>query len=396
MTYQNDQSKRTEKASAGLTNGAIILTLVSSNCWQVRNGDHVTHKVTLDAKEWTCDCEDFGFVHSRGIRCYHCEAARLTVEKQLTEKKGDTPMEKTDEMKTPATNLLGVPLDAAERMQEVFKALCAPFPRASVMWKPQSISKDKTRAMVAAYIDARDVMKRLDDVMGPFGWQSKIIDVGGRPACALGLYFEGEWYWKTDMGFVGGADSEKDDEQVKAVKGTASDGLKRAGVQWGIFRYAYDLPKQWLDWDAEKRMLKSEPTLPDWALPENERKSAKKREEPPTSSERKPVQPKAPAPSTASQPIATTTASNKNGNGAKPVAATPAPTDEINPKALEIARSMKTPKGLKLGDATADTLQVIATIIPKNDTHEMQELRGAAALLLKQKLLQTERVPQPA
>ena len=49
---------------------------------------------------------------------------------------------------------------------EIIAALKEPFDPRIVSWRVGSTSKDKTKAMALAYIDARDVMKRLDDVMG--------------------------------------------------------------------------------------------------------------------------------------------------------------------------------------------------------------------------------------
>jgi hypothetical protein len=46
-----------------------------------------------------------------------------------------------------------------------------------------------------------------------------------------------------------------------------SDALKRAGVKFGIGRYLYHLPQQWVDYDPVKRTLLRKPTLPEWAMP---------------------------------------------------------------------------------------------------------------------------------
>ncbi len=51
--------------------------------------------------------------------------------------------------------------------KELPAALAAPFSVDRVSWKPQAVSRDKKRALAVAYIDARDVAQRLDDVVGP-------------------------------------------------------------------------------------------------------------------------------------------------------------------------------------------------------------------------------------
>lgn len=98
-----------------------------------------------------------------------------------------------------------------------------------------------------AYIDARDVMKRLDDVLGVAGWQTKQHEVTGGFICELGVKIDQEWIWKSN-----GANNTK----IEPIKGGMSSAEKRAAVEWGIGRYLYYLPKwcnasnveQWPDW----------------------------------------------------------------------------------------------------------------------------------------------------
>ena len=82
-----------------------------------------------------------------------------------------------------------------------------------------------------AYITARDVMDRLDEVFEPPGWQTRYEFIGGRMICYLSCKVKGDWITKAD-----GAD----DTQIEAAKGGISDSLKRAGVLWGIGRVYYN------------------------------------------------------------------------------------------------------------------------------------------------------------
>src|SRR3546814_2152808 len=59
-----------------------------------------------------------------------------------------------------------------------YTALSKPFPPSAVSWRSQSLTKDGTKALALAYIDARDVMRRLDDVCGPAGWQDSYAETG--------------------------------------------------------------------------------------------------------------------------------------------------------------------------------------------------------------------------
>lgn len=82
-----------------------------------------------------------------------------------------------------------------------------------------------------AYIDARDVADRLDEVVGQAFWQNRYTCVNGVTVCEIGLKVDGEWAWKSD-----GAP----ETTIEAEKGALSDAFKRAGVKWGIARYLYD------------------------------------------------------------------------------------------------------------------------------------------------------------
>jgi len=80
------------------------------------------------------------------------------------------------------------------------------------------------------YIDARQVMNRLDEVFNVGGWQAHYEHIGGRMICKLSCLINGKWVTKSD-----GAG----DTNIEGDKGGISDALKRAGVLWGIGRYLY-------------------------------------------------------------------------------------------------------------------------------------------------------------
>lgn len=122
-------------------------------------------------------------------------------------------------------------------------ALGAEFPRDAVHWRPQGkpLSKDGRNpvCMALAYIDARDVMDRLDEVCGPDRWQTEFTETAkGRVICRIGILTENGWVWKGD----GAGDTD-----VEGEKGGISDALKRAAVSWGIGRYLYRLKSPWVE-----------------------------------------------------------------------------------------------------------------------------------------------------
>lgn len=122
--------------------------------------------------------------------------------------------------------------------QDIFVALAAPFPPDRVSWRVGSTMTDKKRGMALAYIDARDVMDRLDAVVGPANWRRMHPHANGRTLCLLEIKVGGEWVGKED----GAGDTD-----VEAEKGALSDAFKRAAVNWGIGRYLYDLPSPWVE-----------------------------------------------------------------------------------------------------------------------------------------------------
>lgn len=127
---------------------------------------------------------------------------------------------------------------------EEIKALFAEFPKDAISWRAQTLTKDGDKAMALAYIDARDVMDRLDDVCGASDWQDRYEFHGARTVCYLSIRVDNEWITKAD----GAGDSD-----VEAEKGAISDALKRAAVKWGVGRYLYDLPAPWVPCESYER-----------------------------------------------------------------------------------------------------------------------------------------------
>lgn len=134
----------------------------------------------------------------------------------------------------------------------LFEQLAAPFRPDQVSWRPGSVTRDKTKAMALAFIDARDVMARLDEVCGPENWERRHPHVDKTTTCEIAIWIEGRgWVVKSD-----GAG----DTAVEAEKGSLSDAFKRAAVNWGIGRYLYDLPSPWVAIDEHKRIKPEELT----------------------------------------------------------------------------------------------------------------------------------------
>jgi hypothetical protein len=149
------------------------------------------------------------------------------------------------------------------KLGDVQKRLQAPFPKHMVHWKASTISKDRSRALMLAHIDARAVQDRLDAIC-PHDWafSVEVIPSTTVPTVKGALTVLG--VTREDIGQAGDGD-------LGTLKAAASDALKRCAVHFGIGRYLYDLPRTWADWDDAKRQSTREPELPDWARPDHER-----------------------------------------------------------------------------------------------------------------------------
>jgi hypothetical protein len=141
-------------------------------------------------------------------------------------------------------------------VQTITRALAEPFDAAEVRFKPAVVSGN--RALALAYVDARVIQDRLDDVLGVEGWQDDYECLpDGSVVCRLRLRLGVEWVTKVDVG--GPSEQPDGGDRLKAA---FSDALKRAAVKFGIGRYLYRIPSQWVDYDPQRRQFVRPPTVP--------------------------------------------------------------------------------------------------------------------------------------
>lgn len=127
-------------------------------------------------------------------------------------------------------------------MKQLLDKLSQPIP---FSWRVQSRNKDKTKAFCSAYIDARDVMRVLDEHCI---WQVQYQEIAGFVFCGIGINVDGEQYWRWDCG-QRIENNPQDQMYDQAGKSAASDAFKRAAVMWGIGRFLYDLEMVTLNCD---------------------------------------------------------------------------------------------------------------------------------------------------
>lgn len=155
--------------------------------------------------------------------------------------------------------------DPNKTAAQILEELKAPFPESVVHWRIGPTNKKAeerrtgdrnaraTKGQPLLYIDARDVMKRLDEVVGIDGWQCRYPFAG---CCELSIRINGEWITKSNAGSA---------SDIDADKGLASDAFKRSAVCFGVFRYGYYIKQKWVELDEYGKF--TPPKLPDWALP---------------------------------------------------------------------------------------------------------------------------------
>lgn len=141
--------------------------------------------------------------------------------------------------------------DSAE-LHDWVAALREPLPKDQISLRLGQVSKhngerqrvpyaDGTKATFLAYHDARDVMDRLDEVVGIDGWRDEYTVLTGQAvACRLSVRNpdDYEWVTKEDVGYPN--DPQK--PEPEALKSAYSDALKRVAVKFGVGRYLYSLP----------------------------------------------------------------------------------------------------------------------------------------------------------
>lgn len=102
---------------------------------------------------------------------------------------------------------------------------------------------------ILLYKDARADMNLLDETVGAEHWQRKHELINGNMFCSVGIYVDGEWIWKQDVGV---------ESYTEKEKGQASDSFKRACVNWGIGRELYTAPFIWIGPDGANLQKKGD------------------------------------------------------------------------------------------------------------------------------------------
>lgn len=166
------------------------------------------------------------------------------------------------------------------------RRLSDPFPAGDIEWRVSRSGMDRKGGvfcMVLAYITARAIANRLDEVVGPENWCNTPLQVNEVRAAVwamqvgISIRIGDQWITKYDVA---------ESTNIEPAKGGFSGAMKRAGAQWGIGRYLYSLSETFAEtsesggkgWEYARLPEKhgggsyywKPPVLPAWALPSEE------------------------------------------------------------------------------------------------------------------------------
>ena len=143
-------------------------------------------------------------------------------------------------------------------VDQMVARLIEPFDRQHVNWRVVATTKDKERALVVPYMDARMVMERLDAVVGPENWNTEgKFGEDGRTMCTLSVRVQNRWMTRT--GVSGFLPSELERRRNMGwsdlAKGAWSEAFKIAASSLGSGRYLYNEEQQWVSYDPDRKQI---------------------------------------------------------------------------------------------------------------------------------------------
>lgn len=158
-------------------------------------------------------------------------------------------------------------MNMSPNWNDLLISLCVPFPKEEIAWRPGRRSNDGKRAQALPYAEPRVYEDRLNEIC-PGDWSVVFKPWGeSRIICELTIY-----------GVTRSSTGEFDDGKKNAIaEGTVAEAqaFKRACSKFGLGRYLYEIPIQWVDYDEEKNRLADVPQLSDKFLPKTSRDNSR-------------------------------------------------------------------------------------------------------------------------
>lgn len=132
------------------------------------------------------------------------------------------------------------------------------FPKDRLGVKVQSLSRDKTKALLVLYLQHTDVQDRLEEI-DP-SWTAEVLHEQVQNSA---------WYVRMRMTLKGV--SRENVGEGADPKSAYSDAIKRCAMLFGVGRYLYDSPTVWGDYDESRDRFKQ------WSIQDYERFSMRKK-----------------------------------------------------------------------------------------------------------------------
>lgn len=124
-------------------------------------------------------------------------------------------------------------------MKEIYEKLKEKFDEESIEFRVGAMNNDKTMGLALAYVQARAIQNRLDEVVGFENWKVSYREIQGGFLCTLSIRknSSSEWIEKEDGSGI---------TDYQSIKGGISNAFKRvASSGFGIGRYLYNARDSW-------------------------------------------------------------------------------------------------------------------------------------------------------
>lgn len=122
-------------------------------------------------------------------------------------------------------------------MNNLLEKLREHFDENDLEFRVGATNTDKTMGLALAYVQARAIQNRLDEVVGIENWKVSYKEIQGGFLCTLSIRINNEWISKEDGASI---------TDYESVKGGISNAFKRvASSGFGIGRYLYNARNCW-------------------------------------------------------------------------------------------------------------------------------------------------------
>lgn len=122
-------------------------------------------------------------------------------------------------------------------MENIFEKLKAKFDEKDLEFRVGATNSEKTMGLALAYVQARAIQNRLDEVVGFENWKVAYREIKDGFLCTLSIRINNEWISKEDGANI---------TDFESVKGGISNAFKRvASSGFGIGRYLYNARNSW-------------------------------------------------------------------------------------------------------------------------------------------------------